>query len=88
VSLDFGKQKMNTMSGSKTVKITNANPVPMAFVASVTGDYAIASNTCPSSLAAKEICDIGDLHAYHDRFATRDADFHGYRGQESADREA
>lgn len=31
----------------------------MAFSASITGDYAIASNTCAATLAPEAVCDIG-----------------------------
>ena len=88
-SLSFVKQAVHTTSNPKTVKITNPNPVPMAFAASITGDYAIASNTCPSALAAKETCDIGvTFTPTATGSQTWDADLHGYCGEESADREA
>jgi Bacterial Ig-like domain (group 1) len=56
--LRFGKLAVDTVNGPKTIKIANPNPVPMAFAASITGDYAIASNDCPATLEAKGTCAI------------------------------
>ncbi len=57
--LRFGKLTVNTTGDPKTVEIVNPNPVPMTFAASITGDYAIASNDCPATLGAKGTCAIG-----------------------------
>jgi hypothetical protein len=43
----------------RSVNIANPNPLPMTFAASISGDYAIASNTCASILPPNSSCTIG-----------------------------
>lgn len=58
----FGNETVNNTTAAKTVKVSNPNPVPMAFAVSVSGDFQISSNSCPSTLppdTTKSPCEIG-----------------------------
>jgi Pro-kumamolisin, activation domain/HYDIN/CFA65/VesB-like, Ig-like domain/Cep192 domain 4 len=56
-SHDFGKEPVNSTTGSKTVKLFNKNPVAMDLAVGVSGPFTIVNN-CPSSLPAGGTCEI------------------------------
>ncbi len=60
--LSFGKEAVNDTTAAKIVKVSNPNPVPMAFAVAVSGDFQISSNSCPSTLSpdtTRSPCEIG-----------------------------
>ncbi len=58
-SIGFANETVSSTSAPKTINVTNRNPLPMPFDAAISGDYAISSNTCASTLAADAKCAIG-----------------------------
>ncbi len=58
-SATFGKQKVGTTSKPKTFTLTNNQSETLTGIAtSITGDFAVASTTCKTTLAAKGKCTI------------------------------
>ena len=59
-SLAFGSQAVGLPSAAKTVTLTNNLDTALSLTsAAVTGDYAIASNTCGTSVPARSACTVG-----------------------------
>jgi len=58
-SATYSKQKVGTTSKAKKFTLTNNQAVALnGVVISTTGDFAVSSQTCGSSLAAKGKCTI------------------------------
>jgi archaellum component FlaF (FlaF/FlaG flagellin family) len=58
-SLDFGSLRVNSTSASLPVTVTNNSSSPANPTGpSVTGDFGIAANTCPSTLPGSSTCTI------------------------------
>jgi len=58
-SATYAKQKVGTISAAKTFTLTNNQTVALTSIAiSTTGDFAVSSSTCTTSLAAKGKCTI------------------------------
>jgi len=58
-SATYAKQKVGTTSAAKTFTLTNDRAVTLTnIVVSTTGDFAVSSTTCTTSLAAKGKCTI------------------------------
>lgn len=63
-SVDFGGQTINTTSSPQQVTISNTSSSPVAMTSeSVTGPFAIQTNTCSSSLAANTGCTLAIVFA-------------------------
>jgi hypothetical protein len=59
-SAAYAVQKVGITSTAKTFTLTNNQPVALASIAiSTTGDFAISTTTCGTSLGAKAKCTIG-----------------------------
>jgi subtilase family serine protease len=58
-SLLFPSQKVGTTSAARVLTLTNKQPVALTGISiSVTGDFAVSTTTCTTSLAAKGTCKI------------------------------
>jgi hypothetical protein len=58
-SATYPKQKVGTTSKPKTFTLTNKQSVTLTGIATTTtGDFAVSSTTCGTSLAAKAKCTI------------------------------
>jgi hypothetical protein len=59
VSATYAKQKVGTTSAAKTFTLTNNQAAALTSIAiSTTGDFAVSTNTCGTTLAAKGKCTI------------------------------
>jgi hypothetical protein len=59
LSLSFGSLQVGTTSAAKTVTVKNTSKTSVSMNSvSVTGDYAISSNSCGASLAAGKSCSV------------------------------
>jgi hypothetical protein len=58
-SINFGNQKVGTTSNPRTVTVSNPGSAPLR-IASITssGDFAVATNTCPATLTTGTNCTI------------------------------
>ena len=58
-SLSFSAQPLGATSSAQTVTVTNTSTVTLNItVVSITGDFAIASNTCSASVNASQSCTV------------------------------
>ena len=58
-SLTFPGQPVGATSSAQTVTVTNTSTVTLNITAvSITGDFAVASNTCSASVAAGQSCTV------------------------------
>ncbi len=59
-SLSFGTITAGTTSSARTVKLTNHQTVPLSFTSiAASAGFAIATNTCGTSIAAGKYCSVG-----------------------------
>jgi hypothetical protein len=59
VSATYAAQTVNTTSAAKTFTLTNSQAVALTSISiKTTGDFAVSSTTCGTSLAAKTSCTI------------------------------
>jgi hypothetical protein len=59
LSLVFSPQVANTTSASKSIKITNNGPSEVSLSSiTATGNFAVASNNCGSTINARGVCNV------------------------------